>query len=136
MIDPARSFVVIAKDDLMAARMLAEGLPRIAAFHVQQTAEKLLKAMLTALGVEFGRHHKIDLLAAQLPDDHPLSPDFRDFSRFTPYGAEHRYPSQTYAAPPAPSQAELLAALRELERLTSEVEGWLARQGRPPHIPR
>lgn len=128
MIDPARSFFVIAKDDLIAAKLLAEGVPRIAAFHVQQTAEKLLKAMLSALRIEFGRHHNIDLLAGKLPEDHPLRPNFREFSPFTPYGAQHRYPSPTYIAPPAPSREDLMEALRDLERLVLEVDDWLSKQ--------
>lgn len=39
-----------ARTDLGAARVLADGFPALACFHVQPTAEKALKAMLYAAG--------------------------------------------------------------------------------------
>jgi HEPN domain-containing protein len=65
------AFVALAREDLAVARKVVDEFPRDAAFHIEQDAEKLLKAVLTTEGIKFGvRHHQIGRLAELLPPDH------------------------------------------------------------------
>jgi len=131
----ARQFILIAREELAAARLLAPALPRQAAFFVQQTAEKLLKAVLAAENIVFGKHHNLEALTGQLPDDNVMKADFGRLARFSPYATEHRYPSPRAGTPPrAPDPDDLLQGIEELDRLLGEIDVWLLK--RPPHIPR
>ena len=61
-------------------------------FHCQQAAEKLLKAVLSAHGVEYARTHNLRFLMDLLADaGHPLPVDFADLDTLTPYGTLFRY---------------------------------------------
>ncbi len=47
--------------------MMLEGIPESAfGFHAQQTAEKLIKALINELGVRYPRTHEIQILSAEL----------------------------------------------------------------------
>jgi HEPN domain-containing protein len=135
MNDAARSFFVIAEEELSAARRLAPTHPRQAAFYVQQTAEKLLKALLTAEGVGFPYDHNLDRLSGLLPESNELKVYFRPFARFSAWATSHRYPTPHGGAPPPiPEIGDLLQALDDLHSLKLEVDVWL--RERRPHIPR
>lgn len=61
----------------MAARDCIDGphyLPGIAAYHCQQTGEKLVKAVLIHRGIEPMRSHDIDMLIGGLPSTDSLRP--------------------------------------------------------------
>ncbi len=61
-------------------------------FHAQQSAEKLLKALLSEFGVHFSRTHNLRLLMDLLADaGHPLPPILADLDLLTPYGTLFRY---------------------------------------------
>ncbi len=68
-------------------------------FHCQQAAEKLLKALLSELGVRFGKTHNLKLLMDLLQDaGHGLPPDLAELDVLTPFAAFFRYeylPPQT-----------------------------------------
>lgn len=135
MIDPARSFFVIAEEELSAARRLVSGHPRQAAFFIQQTAEKLLKALLTAEGVSFSYDHNLDRLTGLLPESNELKVHFLPLGQYSAWATSHRYPSVRGDPPtPIPEIGDLIHALDHLDSLKSEVEAWLSE--RPPHIPR
>jgi len=58
------AFIVLASEDLAIARKVVDEFPRDAAFHIEQAAGKLLKAVLTTKGIKFGvGHHQIGRLA-------------------------------------------------------------------------
>ena len=64
----------------------------IVGFHCQQAAEKLLKAVLSDIGVAFQRTHNLRQLMDMLSDAaHPLPPDLDDIDILTPYGTTFRY---------------------------------------------
>lgn len=69
-------------------------------FHCQQAAEKLLKAMLSDLGVAFRKTHElgalIDLLR-RTGEDFPA--DFQDLDMLSPFGAVYRYEDYDAGAP-------------------------------------
>ena len=64
----------------------------IIGFHCQQAAEKLLKALLSELGISFPRTHNLRLLMDLLADvGHPLPPELDNLDSLTPFGTLFRY---------------------------------------------
>jgi len=83
----------------------------IVGFHLQQAAEKLLKAMLSELGVGFRRTHDLRELMEKLADaGHPLPDHLADLDTLNPYASLFRYDS------PGPQEALDRKALREMVR--------------------
>ena len=70
------AFLTLADEELHAARILAGGAPRQAAYYIQQAAEKTARALLTAAGIPFGTGHNLGLMASALPAGHPLKQRF------------------------------------------------------------
>jgi HEPN domain-containing protein len=61
-------------------------------FHCQQAAEKILKALLSDLGVRFRKTHEIGALMALLAQaGHTLPEQFENLDVLTPFGAIYRY---------------------------------------------
>ena len=112
--------------DLLGARSCARGewavLDR-AAFHVQQSAEKLTKAALVAHRIRPKRPHEIGEAVEQLPDDFTLKRRLLALDRLTDYAVVFRYPGA--ARPAEPSSAEVEAWIEEIEMLKADFEGWL-----------
>jgi len=104
-----------ADEDRAAARCLARAddpllLPAV--FHVQQSAEKFLKALLIAKGVDFGRKHDLAYLREMTQDSSfDAFADF--FEHLAPYAVESRYPGD-FLPPTAEHAAEMLRQLEEL----------------------
>ena len=127
MSDPDRiaAFLALAREDLEAARLLELGVPRQAAFFLQQAAEKIGKALLVREGVDPARIHAIGRLAAELPETHPLKFELMALDRLSVYATAMRYPSPTGKLPPAPDpqiiEAEIHAVADLLDRATSLV---------------
>jgi HEPN domain-containing protein len=64
----------------------------IIGYHCQQAAEKMLKALLSELGVEFPRTHNLRLLMDLLADaGELLPPKLADLDTLSPYGTHARY---------------------------------------------
>lgn len=73
----AAGWIVSADTDLDAARRCVADPPNVAvaAYHCQQAAEKLIKAVLVALCIPYPRGrsgHDLGLAAAQIPSGHEL----------------------------------------------------------------
>jgi len=61
-------------------------------FHVQQAIEKLLKALLSQLTIEYKFTHDLDHLELQLKDAGEALPSgLEDFSRIGTFAVTHRY---------------------------------------------
>ena len=91
----ARAFLERADADLAAVRALEhdQSVPdAIVGFHAQQTAEKLLKAVLAAHGIEFPRTHSLRYLIDTLVD-HQLDPpkDVEALTALYPFAVQLRY---------------------------------------------
>jgi HEPN domain-containing protein len=63
-------------------------------FHAQQAAEKAIKAVLIAHGIEPPRTHNITALINLLPPEAPLREDVLASRGLTSYAAITRYPGQ------------------------------------------
>lgn len=104
-------WITKAQADMAAAQVLVGhpgGLWAIAAFHCQQSAEKFIKAELTALQVEFGKTHDIsDLLDKLSTKNDKLAENLRPAEALTVFGVQARYPGDG----PDVSQVEAERAL-------------------------
>jgi HEPN domain-containing protein len=119
------SYIALAKEDLAVARKLMAEHPRHAAFNIEQAAEKLLKAVLTAEGIRFSTsHHQLGALAALLPEDHLWRADLMAFDDFTSYATAVRYPKPGGGMPNEPEDAELQTGWAEVSALVGEIEDW------------
>lgn len=69
-------------------------------FHVQQGAEKLLKAWLALLGVEYPFTHDLETLPDRVEKRAKAVDEFRALSDFTPFPDQHRYEGLGASVPP------------------------------------
>ena len=115
----AGRWLAVAEADRRAVRLcLAADPPEagIAAYHCQQAAEKLIKALLVLADIPFGRVHDLarlgDLAAARYP---ALQSLLARIGRMTVWGYAYRYPALEDTAEPSP------VALREAGEMSSSV---------------
>lgn len=97
MTRPERAAILLRKarqDELILERLLgdADVDDETLGFHAQQAAEKLLKALLCSLGIDFPRTHDLsvllELLGSQGVD---LRSEHASLERLTPFGTTFRY---------------------------------------------
>jgi HEPN domain-containing protein len=119
------AFLTLADEELGAARILANGAPRQAAYYVQQAAEKAARAILTAAGIPFGTGHNLGLMASTLPAGHPLKERLAGLDRHSGAATLYRYPSPVGRLPPAPDIATLNADIADLAAFLAEVRAFL-----------
>ena len=123
----ALALLTVAEEDLSAARKLCEPLPRQAAFHVGQAAEKLVRAVLLQEGVhDIGRHHQIDLMIERLPLDSEWLAELSDFADFAAYNTRFRYPGPSGNLAEPPTAETLKANIRDITALLPEVQEWVS----------
>lgn len=119
-----------AERDLAAARLAMdapEPLPDIAAYHLQQAAEKLLKAILTTDAIPFRRTHDLGLLGEQVSGARPaLHGVISPLRSYSDWSFAFRYPGAPSEAYPEPLPAELAQALAEVTALRDVVADLLA----------
>ncbi len=94
-LEEAQRFLLLADADIAAFRVLAQApgmRPAIILFHAQQAAEKCIKAVLFARGVEFRRTHDLHELAG-LAQDAGIPPPRQvvELDRLSPYAVTLRY---------------------------------------------
>ena len=90
----AQMLLEAAKRDIEALRVMRQsgGLPdEIYGFHVQQAAEKLLKAWIALLGESYPLTHSIETLLKLLAERGFDTAPFLDLNAYTPYAVEFRY---------------------------------------------
>jgi HEPN domain-containing protein len=121
--DEAARWLVQARKDLNAARLLASPEPSRSVFHSQQSAEKAGKAFLAFHDIPFRKTHDLTELGAQCAAVDPSLADlFQPASDLTDYAVMFRY----LDAPREPDENEALAALdtawRVLQRISDLLE--------------
>ena len=105
----ARRWLAIVEEDIDVA-VAAARLSRLgaSAYHVQQAAEKIVKALLVPAAEPFRRTHDLDDLAARLL---PVYPQFarqaEAVRHLSIWGIAYRYPGLEDAPEPLPEIAEL-----------------------------
>ena len=94
MRDPkcARVMLQAAERDLLTLRYMNSRVPDESfGFHVQQAAEKALKALMALLGRKYPLTHNHYDLFALLDEEGVATGFYRPLSSFTPYAVEFRY---------------------------------------------
>ena len=129
----ARALLDVAEQDIRALRALlaAEDVgDGVFGFHVQQAAEKSLKAWLALLGVRFPLTHDLGVLVELLQETEDAAA-FLPLRVYTPFGVQFRYQAVEEDAP-----FDRQAALRQAEALWRHVAQVLERTapqgGTPP----
>jgi HEPN domain-containing protein len=122
------AFLTLANEELNAAKMLAGGAPRQAAYFIQQAAEKAARALLTAAGIPFGTGHNLGLMASALPAGHPLKQRIAGLDKHSSAATPYRYPSPVGRLPRPPDTATTNAEIADVEAFTAEVRAFLGRR--------
>ena len=99
----------LSSEDLAAAKLLLAAGDRFSAYHLQQCAEKVLRALLTAEGVQIERKdaHRLDVLLDKLPAENPFKARLKPLSHLTMFATTYRYPKDGGRLPTAPSKADV-----------------------------
>ena len=116
-----------AERDILTLRSMTAGVPvESFGFHVQQAAEKALKAWLALLGETYPLTHSIEILLDLLDDRDAAVETFRSLIDYTPYAVEFRYVGVDPDAEPIDREGAIAlveALLEQVQReLLKEVE--------------
>ena len=114
----------IAKEDIEAAERLLNYVPRAAAYHLEQAAEKMVKAVLVAEGEDPGASHDIATLVDMLPTGHEWKADLAALSPLSRFATSFRYPTPTGRVPAPPDAAELRRHGMLLRTLLDDALDW------------
>jgi HEPN domain-containing protein len=130
----AARWLKIAEDDRDVERICLEAVSpkiEIAAYHCQQSVEKLIKGMLVCVGVHFPKTHDIRALT-ELAEVH--FPNCRElFSRGVPltgWGFVYRYPGLEDELPP--DAEDILEAMATIDQLAAHLRTLVTRGAPPP----
>jgi HEPN domain-containing protein len=113
----------IAKEDLEAAKTLANAGSRSAAYHLEQAAEKILKAIVTSELVEpipRKDQHNLSAFVAKIPDSNPLKPKCSDIADLSRYATSYRYTTSEGNIPKAPSANYVTDKINKISSLLTE----------------
>ncbi|HTM07174.1 MAG TPA: HEPN domain-containing protein [Verrucomicrobiae bacterium] len=129
----AARWLAIADQDIVAAKHCMNGsppLPVVAAYHCQQSAEKIIKALLVSAGISFPKTHDLAALATLASPAYPgLAAAMSRLEPITTWGFAYRYPpEEELDAVPAPN--EIGARLREIESLRDAAEQGISAKSR------
>ncbi len=119
----ARMLLKAAERDLATLRsMTAEAPEESFGFHVQQAAEKALKAWIAMRGETYPLSHNIGVLLDLLVDTGADLEPFHGLMGYTPYAVEFRY----QGVPSGIKAIDREGAMELIEALLGEVRGKLA----------
>lgn len=124
-----RAYLEDAEADLEMARLGANAGNRLAAYHLQQAAEKLVKALRVHHELRPTASHDIGELVEGnefnklegLPTDDPWRSRLLAFDRLTAYATTFRYPSPTAGKRKAVPVEQVRRDVAELEALHSDL---------------
>lgn len=114
----------VLSEDLEAARQLMTTVPRVSAFHLQQGAEKLVKAILSAEGIHAGPGHNIGQLVAMLADGHEWKADLMELDFLSQFATTFRYPSETGRVNAAPDRDVLNRYAGLIATFADDARSW------------
>lgn len=108
-----------------ARRLIADPPNRFAAFHLEQAAEKLVKAVRLSRGLRATADHNIEALVDELPSDDLWRTKLRILEPLAAYATAYRYPSPTGKRKDGPRSDEVLAWIDSISHLAVEVRSEL-----------
>jgi len=118
----------VVDGDLAVVRLCLNAAPPLvlhATYNCQQAAEKLVKAVLVSLGIDFPKTHDIDKLMQLVPVTVPIRDVLVPLARFTPYATAYRYPGEAADLSDDPTAEDIASWLAEIEAVRAAVEGYL-----------
>ena len=114
-----------------ARRLIADPPNRFAAFHLQQAAEKLVKAVRLSRGLRATADHNIELLVDELPPDDPWRTDLSALEPLSSFATTYRYPSPTGKRKSGPSNTEVLEWIKTIGELSARARAALVNPATP-----
>jgi HEPN domain-containing protein len=128
--EAARWLKIAVEDRAVAQICIEKASPSlgIAAYHCQQSVEKIIKGMLVVAGIHFPKTHDLRALADLAEDEFPAWRDL--FTRSIPltgWGFVYRYPG--LEDNPPPDGVELSAALAMIDQLSAILRGLIVPYG-------
>ena len=118
----ARVMYRAAERDVLTLRSMTADAPvESFGFHVQQAAEKALKAWLALLGETYPLTHSIETLLDLLDDRGAATEPFRSLIDYTPYAVEFRYVGVDPDAEPIDREGAILLVEALLEQVRGEL---------------
>lgn len=101
------NYLLIAREDLSGARLLAASGNRNAAYLAEQAAEKTIRAVLTSEGLHAGVRHDLRVMVDLVPEQNLLKPTLAALVALSAYATTFRYPtSRRIPAAPRPETLE------------------------------
>ena len=119
------AFLQLASEELGVASRIVEEAPRQCAYLLQQAAEKMARAILTAADVPFGPGHNLGQMADALPEDHPWMEKIRSLNKHSPAVTRYRYPTPEGRLLEPPGARRLAQDVKELTDLLKEARQFL-----------
>lgn len=104
----------VAREDLDGARTLASSANRNAIYLCEQSAEKIIRAVLTSEGLHAGIKHHLNEMVDLVPDQNPDKPRLREIEYLAAYATSYRYPTAEGRIKPAPAPQAVEEALRKV----------------------
>lgn len=108
------NYLRIAREDLAGARQLALTKNRNAPYLAEQSAEKIILAVLTSEALHGGVRHALSEMVSLIPDANPLKSDLARLTPLAAYATSYRYPTSSRVLP-APDPTELEGLLKQLD---------------------
>jgi HEPN domain-containing protein len=106
-------------------RLVADPPNRLAAFHLQQAAEKLVKAVRLSRGLRVTADHNLEALVHELAADDPWQQKLRVIEPLSPYATTYRYPSPAGRRKEGPRKDEVLSWVERITALNAEARASL-----------
>lgn len=106
----------VAREDLDGARALAAVANRNAIYLCEQSAEKIIRAVLTSEGLHAGIKHHLNEMVDLVPDSNPLRATLRDIEYLAAYANPYCYPTAEGRIKAAPASQSVQDAIRRVAR--------------------
>lgn len=116
-----RGYLDDVDEELDAVERLAASPPnRLAAFHLQQAAEKLAKAVRLYRGLPATTEHRISLLTDELSDTDNWKTLLNPLDDYSQFATAYRYPGTSGRVKMGPTVEDLQTAVDKLRKLLEQ----------------
>lgn len=116
-----QALLEMADEDLAGARTLLDTSRRLARYHVQQSAEKAVKALLEQRGLNPGREHRFEPMAELLPEHDKWRSRIKALDDLSPAATTRRYPTAEGRIVPPPSREHLESEIAIVAQLLQDI---------------
>jgi HEPN domain-containing protein len=117
-----RALLEMSDEDLTGAKLLLGSVTRLARYHVQQGAEKAVKALLEYRGLNPGREHRFEILSEMLAPDDPWRARIYALHPLSPVATSRRYPTAEGRVLPPPSRSVVESEIDTVAQLIEDIK--------------